>query len=231
MRSWVAWSLLLAGMSGCSTSESESDKSEGEVTTEDDTVEEIIDDTDPVEDTDETDVEEDTEDTDDTDEREDTDDTYVVEKTWSLEVNITADDSWQMWIDGEPAGAATGWSVTDVHEAAVVLNQDGPHVIAVHAYDLYNVISGFIAYVTVDGQKVAVTGDGKWRMVGEEPEADWFMPWYNDDHWTQPNICAVTTPWGSNPTDLTKIGAQWVWDNSNCYVLGATWFRLEFQIP
>ena len=233
MRTWifcivVGWTSL----TGCTPTEAESDKSDDATSPLDAPTDDIVTDTDPVEDTASTeDIDDsDTENTDDSD-TEDTEDSGTIPKTWELEVNITADDSWQMWIDGEPAGAATGWSVTDVYESEVILKQDGPHVIAVHAYDLYNVISGFIAYVTVDGEKKSVTGDGRWRMVAEEPDASWFMPWYDDSQWSPAQICAVTAPWGTNPVDLTQAGAQWIWYDSNCYVLGQTWFRLEFQIP
>lgn len=168
-------------------------------------------------------------DTDDTDPDWVIDDT-APEETWLLEINLTVDDAWAMWLDAQPLGTGQGWSHTDVFESDVTLNSDGPHVLAVHGWDEFSVISGFMSAVYIDGELEAVTGSGAWHMIAEDPGANWMFPEYDDDHWGVPQKCSDTTPWGSNPPDLLAEGAEWVWHSTNCRQLGEAWFRLEFEV-
>lgn len=154
------------------------------------------------------------------------------DKIYELEVLMTADDAWELWIDDTFIDAQIGWSFTDTNETVLDLNTDGPHVVAVHAYDAYNVIAGFMAEVRLNGQVIGLTGTGGWKVVGSQPPADWTDPWYDDSSWSAPTACDptdVSIYWQDRPVDLTSVGAGWVWPRP-CRDLGDAWFRLPFFI-
>ena len=145
---------------------------------------------------------------------------------------MTADDAWELWIDGNFIDSQEGWSFTDINETTLDLDTDGPHVVAVHAYDVFNVIAGFMAEVRLNGQVIGLTGSNGWRVVGSQPTADWIDPWYDDSSWNAPSACDptdVSIYWQDRPVDLTSVGAGWVWPRP-CRDLGDAWFRLPFFI-
>ncbi len=150
--------------------------------------------------------------------------------TWDLEVELTMDDAWAMWIDGDSMGSSTGWSHADTIAETVTITHEGPHVVAVHGWDEYSVISGFLSVVKVDGTVEALTGDGQWKMTTTEPDPKWIYAQYDDSAWGAPARCTDTSPWGTTPAVLRDQGAEWIWHNSNCRVLGEAWFRLIVTI-
>lgn len=158
-----------------------------------------------------------------------TTDTAVV--TYELEVNLTADDAWSLWIDGIPIDQQVGWSFATTSTTVVDLNTDGPHVVAVHAYDVYGVISGFLSEVKLDGQVIGLTGSGSWRVMDTQPPPDWVDPWFDDSSWGAAPLCTASdvATWGGQPASLMATGAQWVWPRP-CRSLGDAWFRLYFEI-
>jgi hypothetical protein len=147
---------------------------------------------------------------------------------YTVDLELTADDEWEGWIDGAPIGSGSGWSTVDAFSWTL---QSGDHVVAVHAYDVARSIAGFIGQLSVDGVVVSQTGDGSWVHVGSAPGATWMDLTYDDSAWTTPAVCSNTSPWGGRPTSLISAGADWVWWSSNCQALGETWFRLEFTLP
>lgn len=147
---------------------------------------------------------------------------------YTVDLELTADDEWEAWIDGAPIGTGSGWSTVDTFTWTL---QSGDHVVAVHAYDVARAIAGFIGQLSVDGVVVHQTGDGSWVQVGTAPGATWMDLAYDDSAWTQPAACSNTSPWGGRPTSLISAGADWVWWSSNCQALGETWFRLAFTLP
>ena len=64
---------------------------------------------------------------------------------YTLEVLLTVDDAWDLYVDGVFIDAQSGWSFADTSTSVVNLNTDGPHVVAVHGYDQQQIISGFTA--------------------------------------------------------------------------------------
>jgi hypothetical protein len=151
---------------------------------------------------------------------------------FEVQVDLTADDAWEMWIDAQAAGAEQGWSYASIQQTAVSLQQDGPHVVAVHAYDTHGVISGFLAQVSVEGVPRGHTGDGTWKMTTTTPPTDWADPRFDASTWTTPIPCTSSdlATWNNNPAALLGTGAKWVW-SGNCHSLGNVWLRYEFTLP
>lgn len=148
---------------------------------------------------------------------------------WLIEIQMSADDEWSGTIDGDPIGGGNQglWTRSDVMQFPL---DRGEHVIAIHAWDIARVISGFIGVVRVDGAPIAVTGGSGWTVSTVLPAPGWEVPGYDDSDWSTPGVCTDASPWDSRPTDLVNDGAQWVWTTSNCRGLGEGWFRLTFLL-
>ena len=148
---------------------------------------------------------------------------------YAVDMQLTADDSWTATLDGEPISGSNQnlWSSSDV----LVFDLDpGEHVIAVYAWDVARVIAGFMGVVRVDGEPIAVTGDGNWHVTTVEPDPSWTQVGFDDSAWAIPQVCTAASAWGGRPTDLTGDGAQWVWHDANCRALGQGWYRLQFVL-
>ncbi len=159
-------------------------------------------------------------------------DTGGEDPVYLLEVTLTVDDGWAMWVDGIPIDQAEGWDFSNTNDTQLNLNTDGPHVIAVYGYDSYNVISGFMAEAKLNGAPLALTGQGGWVVAPSRPDAAWTEVNYDDSWFEAPQLCSaadVNQFWGLRPEDLTKAGAQWIW-NKPCRDLGEAWFRFNFNI-
>ncbi len=155
------------------------------------------------------------------------------DETIELVITLTADDAWEGWLDGvEFSGPSAGsWSTADT---VTLTSEPGcEHVLAIYAQDLYTLISGFMAEVVVyrgGAPTTLLTGAADWRATTVEPEEGWNLPDYDDSAWVATELCADTSPWGGGPADLVATGAQWVWWDSDCRLLGDAWLRLELNL-
>ena len=149
---------------------------------------------------------------------------------YAVQIELTADDAWEGWIDGVAmdAGLQGGWSSTGTYDYTL---ESGTHVFAVHATDQAAVIAGFIASVRVDGSTEVLTGGGDWVFSASSPSSSWTDPAFDDSSWSAPYPCGDTSPWGSAPSSLLTEGAVWVWHDSNCRALGESWYRLVLELP
>jgi len=156
-----------------------------------------------------------------------------IDSEYDLSIMLTADDAWVLWVNDTRIAEAEGWKYTDIQDSTVSLYQDGEHVIAIHGYDVYGVISGFVASISLDGVPQSVTGDGQWLMSTEKPAPNWTKAQFDDSAWVLPELVDqsyVSAYWHNEPSDLLDQGAQWVW-NDNPRGLGEVWFRYVFTIP
>lgn len=143
---------------------------------------------------------------------------------------LSADDEWEGDVDGVLLEDQAGSSTSNTYTFTL---DSGPPVLAVHAWDTGFAISGYIAAVPVDGALGSRTGDGSWVEPGSSPAAGSEEPGFDDSAWGPPVRCdssEVSYWWGSSPTDLTGMGAQWVWFG-DCELLGEDWFRLDLDLP
>lgn len=143
-----------------------------------------------------------------------------------VKLTFTADDAWEAWVDGVWVAEGDLWSVAG-HADAVL--DSGPHVVAVHAWDVYGQPSGFMAAVQVDGVAASVTGDGTWRYSRSDPGVGWEAPDFDSSGFALPDTCTGTW-WGSSPAELWSAGARMVWEG-DCTGVGQGWFRLELDLP
>lgn len=142
-------------------------------------------------------------------------------------LSLAADDAWEVWADGvyQGASAATWSTATDFF----LTFETGPHVLAVHAWDVYGMPSGFIAAVAVDRTPFALTGDGSWTLLRSTPSPGWELAGFDDSAWAVPDVCTGGW-WGTSPSSLWGAGAVMVWEG-DCTGVGEGWFRLEMDLP
>ncbi len=149
---------------------------------------------------------------------------------YEVDFILSADDNWEGYMDETYLGSYGGWSTSNTFTSTM---DSGTHALAVYGWDSGAAIAGFIAAVVIDGTTEYVTGDGSWVMVDNTTDADWYTIDYDDSAWGTPSACSsssVSYYWGSNPSDLTGMGAAWVWHTS-CTSLGNSYYRLVFELP
>jgi len=148
-----------------------------------------------------------------------------------VELQMTADDAYEVWIDGAPLARDEGvWHQMDTYALEL---DTGCHVLGIHAWDLHSVRSGLIALVKVDGVVRWTSGDAKpeWSVSGPDaPPTGWMDLFFDDSAWTDPRACASTSVWGSAVGALEREGARWVWWNTDCNDLSNAYFRLTFTV-
>jgi hypothetical protein len=153
------------------------------------------------------------------------------ERTYAVELILTADDAWEGWADGVSIGGEGNWNTAE----RVSLTMDsGSHVVAIHAMDTGAAIAGFIAAVSVDGVLVSLTGDGSWRLADAVPsDPAWTTSAFDDTSWGVGAPCDggdVSRYWGSTPAEITSLGAQWIWPRG-CTALDQAAARLTLELP
>jgi hypothetical protein len=153
-----------------------------------------------------------------------------MELDYAVDFVLTVDDMWEGWVDETYLGSYGGWSTTNTFSYTL---DSGPHVLAVYGWDTGAAIAGFLGAVKIDGAVEHLTGDGSWVMVDSTSDPTWYTLAFDDTAWTTPSTCAsssVSHYWGSEPTALTSLGAQWVW-HTGCTSLGDSYYRLSFELP
>ena len=128
---------------------------------------------------------------------------------------ITADDSFQLFVNGKPAGAGSGYNQPQVAEITNHLTP-GKNLLAVAATNASESPAGLLGklIVTLDqGDPIVQRIDDSWK-VSEKAAAGWNQPAFDESAW--PNAVVVGSmgdkPWG-------KIEAK------NMDVLGCPLFR------
>ena len=129
----------------------------------------------------------------------------------SADIVLTADDSYQLWVDGrllgETAGAENEWQGSKAYTVAL----DGDAVIAVRTTNGPNSPAGLIAKVRViytDGTTATITTDATWKASKQVP-AGFEQPGFDDSAWAPAAVHAVygTGPWGSGVRPATGVVA------------------------
>jgi hypothetical protein len=153
------------------------------------------------------------------------------ERTYVVELLLTADDAWEGWVDGTSIGGEGSWNTA---ERVSLTLDSGPHVVAVHAMDTGAAIAGFLAAVSVDGAVVSLSGDGAWRMAEAVPsDPSWTLASFDDSAWTAGTECSasdVSRYWNTTPSEITSLGARWIWPRG-CTALDEAALRLRIDLP
>lgn len=148
-------------------------------------------------------------------------------------MTLTADDAWDGWLDGVEFTAPnqSGWSSSDT--VSLTSEPGCTHVLAFHAYDIAQAISGFKAILELSGEGVSQTlrtGTAPWVLTPTEPPDGWTDPDFDDSDWVPGSVCANPSIWGSSPIELYDPDIDWIWWDADCTVLGDAWLRLRLPV-
>ena len=154
-------------------------------------------------------------------------------------IALNADDGWEGWLNGQSLGPEqTNWQQVETSTHALA---QGCHVLAVHAQDHFQVVSGFQGKVAIAGVDTYLTGAtaAAWRMTASQPPAQFGVSWLERAYdastaaWFTPLVCSETVWYGTAAVgSLRNAGAPMVWWGSpTCTGLGEAWIRLEIHVP
>jgi hypothetical protein len=149
---------------------------------------------------------------------------------YDITLILTADDSWEGWVDGKKLVApnAANWGTSDTMTTTL---SSGDHVIAVHAWDIYGLISAVNGVLEVDKKVWSYTGDKSQVLVTTKPSSTWTDVGFDDSAWSAAAKCTNTSPWGGAPADINALGGKWIWWSARCEDLGETWIRWTVTLP
>jgi len=121
----------------------------------------------------------------------------------SAMAEVTADDAYEMWLNGEKIAESTdadGWRTPEIVDLMPHL-VPGANVIAIAARDVASAEGLlFEAALLWPHGAVEIFSDGDWRAVGEAPEG-WTAPEFDDSAWPSAEVIAAagSLPWGEVP--------------------------------
>jgi putative heme-binding domain-containing protein len=110
--------------------------------------------------------------------------TIQTDRPEHAEVQITADDSYELFVNGRSAGEGKNWRVMQTHDITKLLTA-GRNTIAVKVINAEPPSAGLAARVLVKasgGTFVAYPTDATWKCSLREP-ANWMKPTLNDSQW------------------------------------------------
>ncbi len=141
------------------------------------------------------------------------------------EIQIGADDGYELYVNGQKVGTGNNWKVLDVYDITAQLVQ-GTNVVAVKATNKQHGSAGLVARVLVKAQggtQVTHSTDASWKAVLKE-----FVGWqkgrFNDTQWLAARSfgkMGATLPWGNEVTVMgekgrfklqPQFGVEWVID-------------------
>ena len=116
------------------------------------------------------------------------------------EVNMTADNAFKIYADGDPLGSGNDWQTT------YTFHTDASKVLAIYAWNWGGPVG--IILSTSNG----LVTDLSWKCTSKvQSGLNWTKPSFNDDSW--PNAVSFghngVPPWGLRPG--ISASAQWIW--------------------
>ena len=123
--------------------------------------------------------------------------TAVIEE---YEVNMTADNAFKIYSDGDPLGSGNDWQTT------YTFHTDASKVVAIYAWNWGGPVG--IILSTSNG----LVSDLSWKCTSKvQSGLNWTKPDFDDDSW--PNAVSFghngVPPWGLRPG--ISASAQWIW--------------------
>jgi alpha-L-rhamnosidase len=119
----------------------------------------------------------------------------------SAELQITADDSFTVYVNGTETASspavANSWSTASIVDVSAEL-KPGANVIAVQATNSFAGAAGLIAHLNVPGVTSVVT-DAGWKSANA-PATGWEQPGFDDSAWPAAQVAAKygSGPWGGS---------------------------------
>lgn len=155
----------------------------------------------------------------------------VSNKVHELELTFTVDDFGTAWIDGNLVGSNTHWKKLTTYKTTI---KSGCHLLAIKGEDKLKWVSGLIASLKIDGNLVWVSGDKNdfLKVYGpEDPPINWNQFDFDDSMWGASYNCSKTSDWiYSDASQLSNLGAKWIWWTPSCNNLQKAYFRLGFTV-
>ena len=140
-------------------------------------------------------------------------------KIESAEMRMTADNKFELWVNGKRAGSGDAWEQSyDMNVKSLL--RPGDNILAVKAVNTVAGPAGLIGTLRVKyetGDPLNVTTDGKWQAAGRVNQ-DWQTSANAADGWKKVKVLGPKgmAPWGKSDGKTSK-------DNY-------TWFRKKFRL-
>lgn len=127
----------------------------------------------------------------------------------SAKIAITADNSFELWVNGAKVGSDSEWRTVHVYDITRLV-RPGTNVLAVRATDNDATVGGLLVEVAIackDGSAQLVGSDRTWRLAVDENDG-WMKPDFDDSGWNESTEIGPppTEPWGGleHPSLLPK---------------------------
>jgi hypothetical protein len=144
------------------------------------------------------------------------------------EITITADDYYEVWLNGIYIGNDADWIAPNSYPVTLYDNQ--PNLIAVYAADIYGVAWMLAGEVSFPGGLIVTST--AWKATDTPGAGNWWEPGYDDSSWGQAIALGTnegfSAPWAI-PGGLPGIdtSAQYIWTSD--INSGTAYFRMAFN--
>jgi hypothetical protein len=130
--------------------------------------------------------------------------TFRVEgRVIAARVEITGDDQYELFLNGQLVGSGTAWTQIDGYDVSSIIKGGRPQVVAVKAVN-GGTAAGIVAKVWVqtnDKSEHLFSTDDKW-VSSAKAEPKWNTVDFKDTHWQPVHVygpLGTTGPWGASP--------------------------------
>jgi len=119
----------------------------------------------------------------------------------NVNIGITADDEYELYVNGQKAGENGGvdsWKNGKLYDVTNLISAEGENVIAASAHNTSRGYAGLLAKIEVlynDGTKDTYVTDNTWKL-SKTNEAGWSGKDYDDSKWIAPD---QSEPYGNSP--------------------------------
>ena len=164
--------------------------------------------------------------------------TIWVRRTFNLEgpakgarLSVSADNTWELWINGEFAGRGDEWATPKRINAEKFL-KPGANTIAIKAGNDASDMAGLVVRVE-RGKAVLLESDTMWKVVAADPGAGWEKPETADGSWPAAVKVAQLgdAPWGDVFTGAGKGGGGSLLAAEEVKVLPGFKAELLYSVP
>ena len=123
---------------------------------------------------------------------------FAVKEPSRLVVEVTADDSYMLYLDGNPVAEGADWHLTHRHETKLAI---GAHVLAARASNQAPSPAGLLVRggILPLGQNVPIHSNSSWRTSATVPPGDgWTKVVFDDSNWQRAQDLGPlgSGPWG-----------------------------------
>ena len=147
--------------------------------------------------------------------------------TSTSSITITADDKYQLYVNGSYIGSGDSWQNSQTFSQLPLT--PGNNVIAVKASDVYKVIAGLIADLKINDTDYSTNINWKTSLV---EYSGWNTSNFDDSAWKTAKDLGEygVSPWYTNVAGLAKdTSAHWIWSPDDKF--GTVYFRCSVYIP